>query len=339
MNNFFPDTVKNDNIKNRLSSDIANNSISHAYIFEGNSGSGRHMTARYLAAALECKNRENAPCKSCTACNKIFSKISPDVIEIGLEGEKASIGVDAVRFIKNDIYIPPNDLEIKMYIINDADKMTLQAQNAFLLSLEEPPPYVIFILICENSSLLLETIKSRAPIYRTDKLNSDDIKDYLLNNSNDARELYKESSFEFSEILCASNGSIGQALSLLDPKERKKVLSTRAVAREFLNLSLERSKAKVFDMISSLGSKRPDIIAKLELIKLAIRDLTLLKRSDNAELCFYGNFDEACELSVRFPLEKLLSMYESITQAIDALYRNANVRLTLMCMMYTAGLL
>ena len=339
MKNYFENIIGNKHITARLSRDIDEGCVSHALILEGEVGSGRHTIAKSLAAAIECRDkRQFAPCGKCSSCIKIFGNKSPDVITVGLEDDKVTLGIDAVRFVKNDISIMPNELNTKMYIIESADKMTLQAQNAFLLSLEEPPPYVIFILICENSSSLLETIKSRAPILRTQRLSTEEISEYLMTNAK-AKALSEESVEDYLELLRASNGSIGRALSLLDSKERKRIFSDRQTAKEFMVLSLERSRIKAFDMMASLGTKRQEIISKLIQIKLAIRDLTMLKKSDTVELCFYADMETASDISARFTIQRLMLMDKSIDDAIDSLGKNANVKLTLLCMVYNAGIL
>ena len=339
VKNYFDNIIGNQHITKRLSRDVDDKCVSHALILEGASGSGRHTIAKTLAAAIECREKKQfAPCGKCSSCIKIFEDKSPDIITVGLEGDKVTIGVESVRFIKNDVSIMPNDLGIKMYIIENADKMTLQAQNAFLLSLEEPPSYVIFVLICENSSSLLETIKSRAPVLRTQKLSCEEISEYLTSNPK-AKALMDESKEDYDELIRASDGSIGRALSLLDSRERKKVFSDRQIAKDFMMLSLERSKAKAFEMISSLGTKRHEIISRLIRIKLAIRDLTMLKKSDVAELCFYADMETASDISARFTIEKLIRMDNAIDDAVDSLTRNANVKLALICMLYDAGIL
>ena len=167
---YFPNIVGNGSLIRRLSRDIAENQLSHAYILEGARGSGRHTLALNAIAAIECSARGEhtahspIPCGRCKSCEKILSGKSPDVITIGLAEDRATIGVDAVRALQDDIYTAPNDLSIKAYIIEDADKMTVPAQNAFLLTLEEPPAYVRFILLCENASLLLGYVAQK--IYR-----------------------------------------------------------------------------------------------------------------------------------------------------------------------------
>ena len=158
---YFPNIVGNDALIRRLSKDISENRLSHAYVLEGAKGSGRHTIAKEAIAAIECEARSDGkthisvPCGRCKSCEKILSGKSPDVITLGLEGERSTIGVEIIRNLKNDIFTAPNDLSVKAYIIEDADLMTPQAQNAFLLSLEEPPAYIIFFLICENSENLL----------------------------------------------------------------------------------------------------------------------------------------------------------------------------------------
>ena len=141
---YFPNIVGNGSLIRRLSRDIAENRLSHAYILEGARGSGRHTLALNAIAAIECSARGEhtahspIPCGRCKSCEKILSGKSPDVITIGLAEDRATIGVDAVRALKDDIYTAPTDLSIKAYIIEDADLMTTQAQNALLIAEDVP---------------------------------------------------------------------------------------------------------------------------------------------------------------------------------------------------------
>ncbi len=337
--NYFPEIVANFATVEKLSRDIKDNAVPHALILEGQLGSGRHTIAKNLAAALSCKKGRGTPCRECISCRKIFTNNSPDVITVGIEGEKTSLGIETIRFLKTDIYTAPNDIDVKMYIVEDADKMTVQAQNAFLLSLEEPPSYVIFVLICESSSLLLETVRSRAPIMRTEKLSKETVAEYILSHDKRAEELKKASPDDFSELLVASDGSIGKALSLLDPKKRKSVFANREIARNFIGYASSRSAGAAFDLINSMGNKRAEVCERLVLIQYALRDLILLKKSDDAELCFYTDRDNASEISVLFTSEKLFAIYDAICNTVDDLNRNANLKLSLTKMAYNAGLL
>ena len=343
MNNMFASIVGNKTLCSRLANAINGNSLSHAYIIEGCAGSGRHTIALQTIAAISCaqKNIHGAslPCGKCISCKKILEGRSPDVINIIPEEDRISIGVESIRFLKSDIYLPPTDLSVKAYIIYPSDTMTTQAQNAFLLSLEEPPEYVLFFLICENSSALLETVKSRAPILRTEKTPRENIEEYLLEHERRAVELKEQSPEEFSEIICAADGSIGYALSLLDTRKRRQVLENRRIAKEFINLSSGKRNQEKLELIYSLGSKRNEICDRLFYIQNALRDLLLLKKSDDAPLCFYADREEACELSTHFTSKKLLKLYGATEQAIDDLSRNSNVKLTTVNMLKNSELI
>ena len=340
---YFPNIVGNGALIHRLSKDISEKRLSHAYVIEGARGSGRHTIAKEAIAAIECESARVAnctlPCGNCKSCEKILSGKSPDVITVGLEEDRATIGVETIRNLKNDIYTAPNDLSIKAYIIEDADLMTAQAQNAFLLSLEEPPSYIIFFLICENSENLLETVRSRAPTLRTQKLSHLELEEYLLENDGRAAELKSGSPREWAEIICASQGSIGSGIELLDAKKRARMLEYRGVAKGLVAMLGRSNRTAALEAISSFGTKRAEVCRQLAFLQYALRDLLLLKKCETAPLCFFEDRDEAAELSTHFTAHGLLSLYDASLVALDDLEANANVRLTLMNMMQSAGLI
>ena len=339
---FFEKIVGNHALKDRLTSDIESNSLSHAYIIEGPHGSGRHTIALTSVAAIACKNRgqsDTVPCGQCANCRKILSEQSPDVSLISLEEDKASIGIEAIRKIKEDLYVAPNDIDLKVYIIDDADKLTHQAQNALLLSLEEPPSYVLFFLICENSSLLLETVKSRAPTLRTERVSHEELRNYLLSHDSRARELLDQSPDEFNTIIHISDGCIGYGLELLNSRQRKLILDCRRVATDLISMLSSKNRASVFETVVSMGSKRQEISRQIVFLQHAIRDLLLLKKSDEAPLCFYEDAESASELATHFTSKQLVELYDATVQALEDLERNANVRLALISMMKNANLI
>ena len=339
---FFEKIVGNHALKDRLTRDIESNSLSHAYIIEGPHGSGRHTIALTAVAAIACQQRGSlgsVPCGKCANCRKILSGQSPDVSLISLEEDKASIGIEAIRSIKEGLYVAPNDIDVKVYIIDDADKLTAQAQNAFLLSLEEPPSYVLFFLICENSSLLLETVRSRAPTLRTEKVSCREVENYLLSNDNRARELKEQAPDEFNTIIHISDGCIGYALELLSGRQRKLVFDCRKVAMDIISMLSSPNRASVFETIVSMGSKRQEISRQLIFLQLAIRDLLLLKKSDDVSLCFFDDRENASELATHFTSKQLVELYDATVRALEDLEHNANVRLTLISMMRNANLI
>ena len=339
----FADMVGNEVLRERLRDDICADRLSHAYILEGAAGSGKHMLALRLAAALACENKGDPdaplPCMECAACRKILSGNSPDVIFV-TRGDKATLGVEAIRTMHGDVCIAPNELDCKIYIIEDAHLMTAQAQNAFLLTLEEPPAYVRFFLLCESVAPLLETIRSRAPTRRLEPIPAEKIGAHLRSVNTAARTLAEQSPEEYSELLAASNGSIGRALELLDPKQRKPILDQRETAREFIRLcTSHRNSAAVLGFLNGLGQKRDEIIAQMNVILLCVRDLFLCKQTERAPLCFFADREEATSCSYRFSAPELLRCCQALTDTVDRLRANANVRLALTELAVKTGLL
>ncbi len=334
MADYFANIAGNEPLRSRLAAEILSGSFPHAYIIEGAAGSGRKTLALSAAAALSCekKDSDSLPCFECPACRKIFGGKTPDVIRVATERDKVSIGVESARFVRQDVLTVPNDFNYKVYIIEDADKMTLQAQNALLLTLEEPPRYAVFFLICQSASSLLETVRSRAPVLRTGPLPPQTVLEYIISHDPRAAELAKTSPDELAEIVSASRGRIGEALSLLDPKTRKPINERRRLAKNFIGLfssvAASPSSAK-FDVIASFPQKREDAALELSFVSEALRDLILLKKSENAPLIFWSDRDEALEISSKFTLAGLFSLSGRIDNATELLGRNANLRLTL----------
>ncbi len=148
----------NDPIARRIREVAGRGTLSHALLF---SGSGdRIAAAQYAAAAMECQGGGQKPCGTCPACRKVFSDIHPDVITVRDEAHK-NLSVDTVRQIRADAYIRPNEGARKVYIFPDCTILTEQDQNVLLKIVEEGPPYAAFLFCAENSSVVLQTLRSR----------------------------------------------------------------------------------------------------------------------------------------------------------------------------------
>lgn len=341
----FPHLLGNEKLKKRLESDITRGTLTHAYIIEAPYGSGKHTLAREIAASFSCTGRErgeqNMPCGVCPSCRKIFSGVSPDVITIGREDGKAQLGVDVIRRLREDVFFAPNDLDVKTYIIEDAHTMNVQAQNAFLLTLEEPPEYVVFLLLCEDAGALLETVRSRAPVIRLSALPDTDVKNALAKNA-DGAKLLRESEAEFDETVKLACGSIGRALDLLDKGKREPLLKSRRDAAEVLRLAAGKRKGReAIFLIGSFPQKRDELSDRFDDIELAARDLLALKKADAAPLCFFtpSEAHEATELAFGYKSETLFGIVEAAERAKSRLLYNANVRLTVCAFAAECGLI
>lgn len=301
----FPQLAGNAKLKTQLAAAVcaAPPALSHAYVLEGPQGSGKHTLARALAASLVCENRDKdgpLPCGTCLRCRKIFRDICPDFITVRREEDKTTLGIEPIRSLRTDIHIYPNELDYKFYMVEDADTMTVQAQNAFLLTLEEPPAYGVIFLLCENSRALLETVRSRAQTLRLQPLTAEEIA-------------------ERPEEIAARRKDAEQFLRLASDR------TTAAEAMCMLVGACRGSREKATLLLADIGE--------------AIRDLILLKKSETADLRFYTDRDAAMNLSDGFSMGRLLALSDAVKTAVTDIDRNLNVRLTLMCMLSDAGIL
>ena len=221
----FDNIIGNDKIKQELSNSVKSNKYSHSYLFVGTSGIGKKLIAREFAKMILCEANEKY-CNKCKSCLEFDSNNNPDFQEITPEG--LNIKIDQIRQIQAKVSEAPIISEKKVYIIDDADLMTKEAQNCLLKTLEEPPEFVTIILIGSNESNFLSTIKSRCITIKFESLNPIEISDYLKNNFPD-----EDIS---NNIIEASNGSIGKVLILKDKKDLYQSIDTIFNNIEYLDL-------------------------------------------------------------------------------------------------------
>ncbi len=152
----------NTRLKENLSAQLAQGKTSHFYLISGPAGSGKHTLAKLLSAGLQCQQAEK-PCLVCPACRKALADTHPDIITVD-DPEKAYVPIELVRKTQADLYIRPNEGRNKIYIYPRAQALRVESQNALLKSLEEPPPYGVFILLTDTPEKLLPTIRSRCTL-------------------------------------------------------------------------------------------------------------------------------------------------------------------------------
>lgn len=177
----------NEGLKRQLS---GNGTLPHAIVISGAPGSGRHTAAQEIAQAMVCAHPYAAPCENCPNCRKVRQGIHPDVMQLErfLESgdESKELRVYAVRAIREDAQIRPNEADCKVYIIDRP--MNPQAQNAILKLLEEGPAYARFLIVVENGAALLETVRSRCAQLHTTPLSQGQVLTWLRGQHPDAEE-------------------------------------------------------------------------------------------------------------------------------------------------------
>lgn len=306
MEKCFPAIRGNRKLCNRLADEITEGRFPHAYILAGKPGSGKRLLALQISAALACKSRTVLPCGVCESCQKILSGFSPDVISIRKDADKKEFTVNLIRNIKDSLYIAPNELEKRVYILEDTETMNANAQNAFLKMLEEPPSYVVFLLLCANTENLLETVKSRAPILYTEQLSTEDIHAFLLENSTRARDMAANDPQKLMAITTAADGSIGLAMSLCEESEKHAAL--RQLVLDFLTAWTAPILTDLDLFCDRLCANGDAIEIFLGALKKALRDIAVLKFDFIPEFLFFNSTDEAAPFTERIATAKAIKL-------------------------------
>lgn len=184
----------------------ASGTSTHAYLFEGEKGLFTCETALYFAAALLCSGEGKIPCGVCDNCVQTASGNNPDIKRMSLSDitSKKSVGADDIRSIISDVYTKPFKAAKKVYIIEDGDALTPQAQNAMLKILEEPPEYAIFIICVTNAELILPTVRSRSRIIRFSTQSDEAIERYITDK-------YPHTADKARFIASFADGVVGRA--------------------------------------------------------------------------------------------------------------------------------
>ena len=172
--------IGQDLIKKQIQESVENDRVAQAYILTGEKGAGKEFIASAFAEFLVCENRGADACGECHSCKQAESRVHPDIKYV-IHEKPNSIGVEEVRDqICNDLPIKPYQAERKIYIVSEADKLTPQAQNALLKSLEEAPTYAVILLLVSNLQMMLPTVRSRCITWELKPVPGDVLKKYLM---------------------------------------------------------------------------------------------------------------------------------------------------------------
>lgn len=325
MRDIFSSLLGNSYLRETLAPDLAAGRAAHGYILSGPCGSGKRTAARLIAAASVCENRLSdtlpLPCGTCPNCHRILHDLSADVLWI-THGDRASIGVDQIRAIRENLYVSPNDGERKFYIIEEAHTMTAQAQNALLLSLEEPPEFVTFLLLTEDPSSLLETIRSRAPVIHMELFSPTVVRDWLQTQALPKTVLDDRERCDGAAVL--SGGALGQALVLLG--EDSEVLQMRTLTLQLLEgIFRLRSSMLLEEILPQLPSDRGQVCQMLTMLQSALRDLIARKRQGAVDGGFLLGNESVCRYAGRFSVQRLLSLYDLCGVTLRRLDANGSI--------------
>ena len=290
--------------KKYLSNSIKSNMISHAYMFEGPSGVGKNTMARDLATTLlEMENLFN----------------SPDYIEITPDGN--SIKIAQIRKLQSDILVKPYK-SYKIYVIDEAQKMTVEAQNALLKTLEEPPKYAIIILITNNKESLLDTIKSRCEIIKFTPIPLVEVADYLTQTGVDKNRASLLANF--------SRGSMQKAIEL---SESEDFHIMRDEVQKYVETFLTGSMLDIMDIQSSIEKYKDNITNVLDLLVNYFRDIMMAKENVHSSMII--NLDRLVfikNMSTKITYSQLSKIIDIIEETKNKLRSNCNFNISIQVM-------
>ncbi len=326
----FNDIVGHKKLKQHLQTAIEQNKVSHAYIINGEQGAGKRLIASVFSKTLQCSDpRKDAqginPCGKCKSCMQTDSGNQPDIIWV--THEKYSIGVDDIRIqINNDIGIKPYSSPYKIYIINEADKMTEQAQNAILKTIEEPPLYCVIILLTNNTSHILPTILSRCVLLDLKAIDEDKIVHYLM-------EKYEIPDYAAKLAAQFSQGNIGKAIRYGTSNDFMQIKEDVLHLLKYID---EMEISEIIDSIKNLSEHKLQINDCIDFMQLWYRDVLMLKvTNDPNMLLFKEEYHFLSEQAKRRGYEEVENIMNAMDKAKVRLNANVNFDITMELMLLT----
>lgn len=322
----FTDIIGQEQIKEHLQNAISMKKVSHAYIINGERSSGKEFIARIFAMALQCEKGGIEPCGECHSCKQAISNNQPDIIYIGHE-KPNTIGVEDIRGqINNDIGIKPYSSPRKIYIMNEGEKMTPQAQNALLKTLEEPPEYAVILILTTNVEALLPTILSRCVVLNMKPVLDAQVKKYLM-------EELGVPDYKANICVAFARGNIGKAKLLASSEEFEKVKDEAITLVKYIN---DMEINEIVKAIKKITEYKFDVNDYLDILSVWYRDVLLYKATkDINSLIFKDELPQIRRVADRSTYEGIEIIVNALQKAKRRLEANVNFDLTMELLLLT----
>ena len=316
----FKDVVGHKDIINYIRNAVLNDKVSHAYILNGERGSGKKLLANLFAMTLLCEQGGPDPCNQCHSCKQAESGNHPDIIRVTHE-KPNSISVDDIRTqVNNTVDIKPYQGPYKVYIIPQADLMTPQAQNALLKTIEEPPEYAVFLLLTENAETLLATINSRCVMLKLRNIKDTLIKKYLMEN-------LQIPDYKADVCTAFAQGNMGRAI-MLDNSENFNEIREEAV--QLLKYIHEMELSEIVSAVKNITVYKLEIVDYLDIIMIWYRDVLLYKATKDVDkVVFKDQMTYIKEQARKSSYEGIELILKSLENAKSRLRANVNFDLVM----------
>ncbi len=316
----FQDIIGQEQIKEHLQNALTTGKVSHAYIINGEKSSGKEFIAKIFAMTLQCEQGGMEPCNECRSCKQSLSKNQPDIIYVSHE-KPNSIGVDDIRAqVNNDVAIKPYSSKYKVYIINEAEKMTPQAQNAILKTLEEPPAYAVIILLVSNINTLLPTILSRCVVLNMKPVRDALVKKYLM-------EELQVPDYKAEVCVAFARGNVGKAKMLAASEEFENV---KAEALSLLKYIKDMEIQEIVAAIKKINEYKLEVSDYLDIMSIWYRDVLLFKATNDVNhIVFREEIQALRKVAARSSYEGIENVIKALDTAKKRLDANVNFDLAM----------
>ena len=322
----FQDIVGQEQIKEHLGNALSTGKVSHAYIINGEKNAGKEFIAKVFAMALQCEKGETEPCQECHSCKQALSNNHPDIIRVTHE-KPNTISVDDIRSqVNNDVAIKPYSSAYKVYIVNEAEKMTAQAQNAILKTLEEPPAYAVIILLVANLNALLPTILSRCVVLNMKPVSDALIKKYLM-------EQLQVPDYKAEVCVAFARGNVGKAKALASSEDFENV---KAEALSLLKYIQDMELNEIIAAIKKISEFKLEISDYLDIFAVWYRDVLLFKATNDVNhLVFREEIQTIRKTAQRSSYEGIETVIRALDTAKKRLDANVNFELVMELLILT----
>lgn len=322
----FQDIIGQEQIKEHLRNALSTGKVSHAYLIDGEKSSGKEFIAKVFAMALQCERGEAEPCQECHSCKQALSNNHPDIIRVVHE-KPNTISVDDIRKqVNGDVALKPYSSAHKIYLIAEAEKMTVQAQNALLKTLEEPPSYAVILLMTSNVNALLPTILSRCVMLHMKSVPDSLVRQYLC------RQLQVP---DYKAEVCAAfaRGNIGKAKALASSEDFENV---KADALSLLKYIQDMELNEIIAAVKKASEYKLEINDYLDICVIWYRDALLFKATNDVNhLIFRDEIQALRRAAQRSSYEGIETIIKALDTAKKRLDSNVNFELVMELLMLT----
>lgn len=317
----FKDIIGQDLLSEHLQNAIKLDKVSHAYLINGERYMGKEWIARIYSMALQCERPEGTePCQECRSCKQALGDNHPDIRFITHE-KPNTIGVEEIRNqINADVAVKPYSGPKKIYIVGEAEKMTVQAQNALLKTLEEPPGYAVILLLTANADSLLPTIISRCVLLHMKPVADQKIRSYLM-------ESLGMPDYKADLCVAFARGNPGKAKLLAASEEFEKVKEEAvALLKNIGNMEIH----EMLQAIKKIQEFPFEISDYLDLLSVWYRDVLILKATqDVSHLIFREELPHIKRVADTWAYEGIEEVIRALEKAKIRLSANVNFELTM----------